>query len=77
MSSLCQTYPETIDHLFFDCPFPNKLWDWWYVNLQISFEFRTHWFLNDWLKEGNTIGKEKIAQTAIASQLWFIWKMQK
>lgn len=33
--------------------------------------------LNDWLKEGNTIGKEKIAQTAIANQLWFIWKIQK
>lgn len=44
---LCQTHPESIDCPFFYCSFYIKLWDYWQVNLQFSFEYKSTWILVD------------------------------
>lgn len=64
---LCHASNETVDHMFYKCPFSTRVWDLFPSNIDnpTYHPTLTHWFLNC-----HSIHKAKLG--VIVS--WYIWK---
>ncbi|KAH7658926.1 hypothetical protein IHE45_17G121300 [Dioscorea alata] len=71
MCNFCNLYPESAEHLLFNCSKSQIVWNIISANTGISFHFSDGFVSGNWLSNARYSMKNKVT---IALAAWFLWK---